>query len=135
MKPAQPKAVVRLSPSYLIALLGALAGSFLFALAGTERGQRFPKRRIALGVVTGCSIAVLDFHRSLLPGGAAFPSFASAPNLAAFWDGLAGGWVGPGIFVLLLGRFLPGSGAFGPGTDAKQKPRAAAHDGRSPDPH
>jgi hypothetical protein len=108
MQPAKPKIVVALPWAYLVAVLGAFVGSCLYALSITERGGRCSRRRILTGTLTGLALAAADFHRAMLPGGSAIPSFATAPALAALFDGLAGGWVGPGLIFFVVGRFFPG---------------------------
>jgi hypothetical protein len=120
-KPTQPTVDVVLGTAYPIALLGSLLGSILFALTATPAGHRVSRRRIVLGVVTGCSVAALDFHRSLVPGGFALPTLGNTPAVAAFWDGVAGGWVGPSLLVLIAGRLF-GAGFEPKATDASSKP-------------
>jgi ABC-type branched-subunit amino acid transport system substrate-binding protein len=127
-QPTQPTVQVVLGTAYPIALLGSLLGSILFALTATPTGRRVSRRRIVLGVVTGCTVAALDFHRALVPGGFALPTLGNTPDVAAFWDGVAGGWVGPSLLVLIAGRLF-GAGFESPKSpDAPAKPeRAAPH--------
>ena len=109
MDPAKPTTLVSLTPTYLIAVLAALLGSVLFAISVKDADEKKRwRRRIVLGVLTGGTFAVLHFNRSLIPGGMAFPALGETPILAAFWGGLAGGWIGPTALLLVIGRLLPG---------------------------
>src|SRR5262249_7532312 len=116
MKPATASVDVRVGSAYPLAVLGALLGSLLFVLSTWRRrdpaapkpnANPFPWGRIALGVLTGLAVASVDLYRALVPGGAALPVLADTKTLAAFWDGVAGGWMGPGLIVLLAARLLP----------------------------
>jgi substrate-binding family protein len=122
--PATPTTLVSLTPTYLIAVLAALLGSVLFGISVKDAAEKKRwRRRLVLGVLTGCAFAVLHFNRSLIPGGMAFPTLGETPILAAFWGGLAGGWIGPTALLLVIGRLLPGlPNAFGTGGDPKPAP-------------
>lgn len=121
MSPRAPEIEVAPPLGYLLAALGAVLGSGLFWLSVTERGGSVSLRRFAIGVVTGLLVAVLDFHREGLPAALTLPSFGSTPNINALMDGLSGGWVGPGIFLLLFGRLFPGGGAGSSGSKPGEK--------------
>jgi hypothetical protein len=109
-------------PAYLSAFVGAIVGSFLFVLSATRSGNRWPWRRLFLGVVTGVAVAALDFHRAFVPGGDVLPTLSDTPNIAGFWDGVAGGWVGPSLLVLIVGRVLPPFGRKAEGPAAEPAP-------------
>ena len=91
----------------MIALFAAVLGSLLFVLSvKDEKEKKKWKSRTALGVWTGVTFAILHFNRSLIPGGMAFPPLGETASLAAFWGGLAGGWLGPTALVLVAGQLL-----------------------------
>ena len=138
-KPATVSVEVRIGWAYPLAGLGALIGSLLFVLSMRRRAgdsaavptdREFPWGRIALGLLTGVALAALDLYRSLVPGGAALPTLADTKTLAAFWDGVAGGWLGPGLIVVLVPRLFPypvsssgeTKGPAGPSTTATAPP-------------
>jgi hypothetical protein len=125
MQPRRPKTEVAPSFAYPVAALGAFFASCLYTLSVTIRGGRRPRWRILTGTLTGLVLAAADFHRATLPGGAAIPSFSTTPLLAALFNGLAGGWVGPGVIFFILERFFPSlSGARE--KDEPPKPEAGA---------
>jgi hypothetical protein len=121
--PVQASTVVAFGGGYPMALFGAALGSLLVVYAATERHEKVSRRRICFGILTGLILAFLAFNRDLLPGGFPLPTFSSSPSWNALWLGLAGGWFGPGVLLLLVGSLLRGIGElFGQTSSYPPKP-------------